>query len=315
MANGLETYFSGNDDGNSRSETIVIINCVLNVPLMLISIISNTLVLAAILITPSLRSPSTILLCSLVVSDILVGLVVQPNYIAAYLLKNFSLQKAASRMALVAGGVSLPTMTAIAVDRFMALHYHMRYPSLMTSSRAKSLSATLWMVVILLSLLTIFKEDAFPVTAAVSTAICLLTCSVCYIRIYHIVRHHQLQIQVQQQAVASIDTENYSNIQKSTKSAKSTFIYFIVMILCYIPLFINMSTFAVSPDQWTIEWTLTETLALMNSSINPFLYTLGTCEVKNAGLIASLVSGRALQIIIQISKWRPLYLWKLLSKK
>ncbi len=74
-------------DNNSHPETVVIINCVLNAPLMLISIIGNTLVLAAILRTPSLRSPSFILLCSLTVSDVLVGFVVQPLYITYELTK------------------------------------------------------------------------------------------------------------------------------------------------------------------------------------------------------------------------------------
>lgn len=56
-------------------ETIVIINCVLNVPLMIICIIGNSLVLTAILKTPSLHSPSIMFLGSLAVSDLLVGLV------------------------------------------------------------------------------------------------------------------------------------------------------------------------------------------------------------------------------------------------
>ena len=282
MANGLETYFSGNDDGNRRSETIVIINCVLNVPLMLICIIDNTVVLAAILITPSLRTPSTILLCSLAVSDVLVGLVVQPNYITGYILKNISLHKATSKIGFVAGGASLSTMTPIAVDRFLALHHHMRYPNLMTTIRAMYLSAALWIVAISLSLLTIFEERAYAVATTVGIAICLLTCSFCYIRIYRIVRHHQLQIQVQQQAVASIDTENYPNIQQSKKSAKNTFIYFLVMILCYIPAFTSWSIFAISPNKWRMEWVLADTILFMNSSINPFLYCWRLRELREA---------------------------------
>ena len=39
-------------------ETIIIVNCAFNVPLMLISVIGNTLVLAAILRYPSIRSTS-----------------------------------------------------------------------------------------------------------------------------------------------------------------------------------------------------------------------------------------------------------------
>ncbi|KAL9958756.1 hypothetical protein ACROYT_G035814, partial [Oculina patagonica] len=99
------------------------------------SIIGNTLVLAAILRTPSLRSPSMIFLCSLAVSDLLVGLVVQPIYIATNLTRDSSLDEAMKRMAIALCGVSLLTMTAISVDRFLALHYHMRYPNVMTTKR------------------------------------------------------------------------------------------------------------------------------------------------------------------------------------
>ena len=187
-------------------------------------------------------------------------------------------------MALIGCGVSLLTMTAIAVDRFFALHYHMRYPNLMKTSRAIYLLATLWIVAISLSFLTVFKEGTFSVIAAVGTAICLLTCSVCYIRIYHIVRHHQLQIQIQQQAVASTDTENYRNIQQSKKSAKNTFIYFLVMILCYIPAFTSWSIFAISPNKWRMEWVLADTILFMNSSINPFLYCWRLRELREAVL-------------------------------
>ena len=48
---------------------------------MLLTIMGNVFVLTAMLTTPSLRSPSTIFLCSLAVSDLLVGFVVKPIYI------------------------------------------------------------------------------------------------------------------------------------------------------------------------------------------------------------------------------------------
>ena len=79
-------HHSGNE-GESNTETIVIINCVLNAPLMLMSILSNALVLAAIKGTPSIRSTSMILLCSPAVTDLLVGLIAQPIY-TSFLLAN-----------------------------------------------------------------------------------------------------------------------------------------------------------------------------------------------------------------------------------
>ena len=78
-SNGSANHHSDNED-NSTPETIIIINCVLNAPLMLISILGNALVLAAIIRTPSIRStPHMIMLCSLAVSDFLVGLIGQAS--------------------------------------------------------------------------------------------------------------------------------------------------------------------------------------------------------------------------------------------
>jgi len=50
---------------------------------MLICILANALVLAAMIRTPSIRlTPHMIMLCSLAVSDLLVGLIAQPIFIA-----------------------------------------------------------------------------------------------------------------------------------------------------------------------------------------------------------------------------------------
>ncbi|XP_078344036.1 melanocyte-stimulating hormone receptor-like [Oculina patagonica] len=267
---------------NSRPDTVVTINCVLNALLMIITIFENTVVLAAILRTPSLHSPSTILLCSLAVSDLFVGLVLQPVYIAYYLTENGSLFQALSIMAALGCGVSLLIMTAISVDRFLALHYHMRYPNLMTTHRALYTSATLWLICLLLSLLSFWKMDAYHFAAAFGIIICLLSCTVCYLRIYRIVRQHQLQIHVQQQAVETNAANINQNMLGLTKSAKNTFIYHIVMILCYTPLFASMSILAVSRNRWTVAWTLADTVAFMNSTINPILYCWRIRELRAA---------------------------------
>ena len=72
----------GNKDNGIYPEAIIVIICVPNAPLMLISIIGNSLVMAAMLRTPLLRSPSIVSLGVLAVSDLLVGLAVQPVFIA-----------------------------------------------------------------------------------------------------------------------------------------------------------------------------------------------------------------------------------------
>ena len=77
MLDGLES-----DEESSPFETSVIITSVLNALLIPICITGNVLVLAAVWRNPSLHTPSTILLCSLAVSDRLVGFLTLPVYIA-----------------------------------------------------------------------------------------------------------------------------------------------------------------------------------------------------------------------------------------
>ena len=256
------------------------INCFLNVPSMLLSITGNVLVLATILKTPSLRSPAVILLCSLAISDLLVGLLVQPVYIAHELKPGPVLRHGANMLFNIVCGVSLCTMTVISVDRFLALHYHMRYPNLMTEKRVLHISASIWFTVILLSCLSLWHRS--HTVLAVSIIICLLVCTVSYIRIYQIVRCHQLQIQAQQQAVQSLNTEHHLDMMRSKKNALSTFIYYTCMILCYSPMFTYILIYAINPTLTSQMWTLTNTLVFMNSCINPFLYCWRVRELRTA---------------------------------
>ena len=250
---------------------------------MLLSIIGNALVLVAILRTPSIRSPSVIFLCNLAVSDLLVGLVVQPAYIAEQIVRTVSaLPKAVRAMEFAGCSVSLWTMTAITVDRFLALHYHLQYPNLMTTSRAIYTIITIWCIITLFSFSILWSLRIYNVLAAFCITICLLVCLVCFIKIYRIVRRHQLQIQVQQQAVEnSIDTHE-QQIRQSNRSAKNIFIYFLAMILCYSPFSIAVFISGFTSIDLKVVATFSLTVVLMNSAINPFLFCWRMTELRAA---------------------------------
>ena len=72
------------------------------------------------------------MLCSLALSDFVVGLVAQAIYIAHQLTKDRYVHHASLMVGYSLCGVSFLTITAIIVDRFLALHYHMRYVTLVT---------------------------------------------------------------------------------------------------------------------------------------------------------------------------------------
>ena len=256
------------------------INCILNAPLILACVTGNSVILAAILRTPSLRSPSTIFMCSLAISDLLVGIIVQPVYIAYELKQEPLLTFAIKVLFIFTGVVSLCTMTAISVDRFMALQFHLRYQCLMTEKRAMYTSLSLWLFGILLSFVTLWNKTIMFAFLAVGIAICIFISTFSYTRIYLIVRQHQFQIRAQQQAL-----QLPMNLVRTKRSALSTFIYYICMILCYSPMLSFMSIVAIRPGlSGLIVWKVGNTFVFMNSSINPILFCWRLRELRRAVL-------------------------------
>ena len=281
--NRTADYRSENEE-NSAPETVIIISCVLNAPLMLISILGNALVLAAIIRTPSIRStPHMIMLCSLAVSDFLVGLIAQPIYIAERLTQDRFVEHAARMIGYSLCGVSLLTITTIIVDRFLALHYHMRYATLLTESRVKYTLVIIWLVSFLIAgFNTFFSSRALDFLVGVVTIICLIISTFFYIRIYRIVRRHQSQIHAQQQAVQSSDAEKNLNIAQLKKSALNTFVFYIAMIICYFPLYVLLTLHGLSTKDWQTNWEFVFIAVFMNSSINPILYCWRLRELRKA---------------------------------
>ena len=256
------------------------INCILNAPLILACVTGNSLILAAILRTPSLRSPSTIFMCSLAISDLLVGIIVQPVYIAYELKQEPLLTFAIKVLFTFTGVVSLCTMTAISVDRFMALQFHLRYQCLMTKKRAMYTSLSLWFFGILLSFVTLWNKTIMFAFLAVGIAICIFISTFSYTRIYLIVRQHQFQIRAQQQVLRLP-----MNLVRTKRSAISTFIYYICMILCYSPMLSFMSIVAIRPSlSGLMVWKVGNTFVFMNSSINPILFCWRVRELRRAVL-------------------------------
>ena len=251
----------------------LIITCAINVPSMLVAIVGNSLVLAAILSAPSLRSPAILLLCNLALSDLLVGLVIQPLFIAhSFNLTTRLLTSIWLIMSYSACGISLCTMTAIAVDRFLALHYHLRYSTMVTSFRIKTILTALWLKSVIFSGIYFWSVRIFFLYITIFVCLCLIISVFCYVRIFKIVRHQQKKIQCQHQAVNLPQGSTISNLLQLEKSAINSFLFFIVMVLFYTPVSTYLSLIYATKDGSHRGWNVAITLVFINSSVNPFLY-------------------------------------------
>ena len=270
--NGSGDHHSDNE-GKASPNSIFTIICLLNGPLMLTSILVNSLVLAAIRRTPSLRSTSMIFLCSLAVSDLLVGIIGQPIYIGDLLTQNSSISQLSIMVGFSVCTVSLLTITAISVDRLLAVHFHLRYPTLMTKSRVKYILALIWLISFVVSGFDLWSKRIYHLLVAPVIFICLIISTCCYIRIYQIVRRHQSVIQAQQRSVQSNNNEGDDvHVVELRKSVLNTFVFYIALIICYSPAYILLTLNGLLNMRWQPEWNFATTVIFVNSAVNPFLY-------------------------------------------
>ena len=130
-------FFEDNFLHFDSTETVFItriLSCVVNCLFSLMSSLGNLLILVVIRKTQDLYWPSFVLVGSLAASDLLVGLICQPLLVAlniAKLKKNFNVFCYCRMLLFVTGwttaGVSLLILTAISLDRLLALTLHLQY--------------------------------------------------------------------------------------------------------------------------------------------------------------------------------------------
>ena len=208
---------------------VLVINCAVNIPLALTSIIGNSLVLHAVWKTSTLRSPSVLLLCGLALSDLAVGAVVQPFFIANDLIGLLSQDQSLKTLflriydvlAFYLCGISLFTITAISLDRLGALQKPLRYPSIVTIPRAMCVLVAVWTTCAILVSAQFWDATIYLVVVAVVICVCLFISAFSHVKIYKIVRDHKSRIQIQLEAVETntADVNNMLGLKTSALNA------------------------------------------------------------------------------------------------
>ncbi len=115
--------------------------------------LGNSLILVALQKDTSLHPPSKILLRSLAMTDLCVGVIGQPvtiTVIFSALFERWSLCQVVQIMDQCLNGmlfaVSLLTLTAISVDRLLALLLRLRYRQVVTVKRVRAVVFLIWLV-------------------------------------------------------------------------------------------------------------------------------------------------------------------------
>ena len=257
--------------------------CVVNIPLCLTTLFGNSVLLLTILKTPSLHTPSYILLGSLAVSDFAVGLIVEPLLISLLLTVIYGLPPPIVRLiclgvtsaAYTLGGVSIYSITAISLDRFLALRMHLRYNAIVTTFRVNLAITGIWLLQAVSVINLFWSTETFFKVIVLQMCMLILANFVIYLKINLIVRHHQKQIQHQHPGA---NAGNILSFKRLTKSTLNTSLVFILFIFCYAP---HAYVLFTGRPSLTVHY-ITATIVLLNSSLNPLLYCWRIRQIRTA---------------------------------
>ena len=299
--------------------TANIVTCSLNCLFSLVTCLGNFLIVFTIGKTQELHSPTFILLGCLAVSDLLVGLVCQPLYVAhkiAELEENFAVFCELKMVQFLSGwttsGASFFILATVSIDRLLALTLHLRYNTIVTVPRVFQTTFILWMFVTVTVLLRFWMTNKWffiPIGLGFLFFFVIMASSW---KIFRIVRRHQHQVKDQDMAVSHLQNKTM-NILKCRKSAATVLYIYGLFLIFYLPYmvllvtetFIGFSRTSRIPTQFfifylpymvlllvktfigfsrtvRIAYDYAATAIFINSFLNPVLYCWRISEIRRA---------------------------------
>ena len=283
-----ELYCSSELTGDTNTQLICL--SVLNIFLSITAFLGNTLILAAFHKESSLHPPSKLLLRNLAITDLCVGIIVQPLGVTYYMSVKDELWNTCRVAYIIAhitgyslGSVSLLTMTAISVDRLLALLLGLRYRQVVTLKRTCLTVAVIWAISVVSTTMNFYNYLITVWYATLGTSVCLVISIFCYAKIFLTLRHRQVQVEdpVHQEQLTQTIPQNRVRYRRTVSIALWVQL---MLVVCYLPRGViealviqrGMSSSIYLPKTFAV------TLVYLNSSINPILYCWKIREVRQA---------------------------------
>ena len=275
-------------------QALLIANCVFNAFFSFTAITLNIVTIIALRKPLTIPRALKIFLLSLAVSDLGVGLLVQPLYITRLVMmikentQTLYFEITLNSFYVTGNFLSYASffgVVALTADRFLALHLHLRYQELVTHKRVVAVVISIWIISAILMLLSIWIPSNVATIIFVPVHIvCYLTTAFFYFKIYWAVRHQSNQIHVLQAQLAQNNEGVMANAARERKAAVGTFYMYLVFLICYLP---NTCVWIIlrsaGPSTMLFQFGLhTNTLIYLNSSLNPLIYSWKMRHVRHA---------------------------------
>lgn len=254
--------------------------------LTITAISGNSLILVALSKDSSLHQPSKLLLKALTVTDLCVGAITQPlaiTFLWSTVNDNWTLcrvtEYSLAFSTAVFSGASLSIVTAISIDRLLALLLRLRYRQVVTLKKVRVIVFLCWIKSASVAILYLGSANLFFVASAVLILLEVFISIFSYSKIIFSIRRQQTQVQ----DVLSGGNMGPNIVQYKRTVSSALWIHF-SLVLCYIPLAAVTAVLAVHGSSHVLSMAefLTVSLVYLNSSLNPVLYCWKIREVRVA---------------------------------
>ena len=179
--------------------------------------------------------------------------------------------------------LSLYTVTAISVDRLLALLLRLRYRQVITLKRTCLSVIVIWIMCVFGTSSYFWSHSFTSWWVLIGTGLCQFTSVFSYTKIFCTLRHNQIHIQ-HHGSLRQPSQATPLNIPRYRKAVTSALWVQVTMTFCYLPygiVEILRPQIELSSSLY-LSIQFTANLVLLNSSLNPLLYCWKIREVRQA---------------------------------
>ena len=262
----------------------------INIFLSMTAFVENSLVLVALHKTRSLHPPSKLLFLNVAITDLCVGIIVEPlhvSYLMSVVSERWDICYYAFLSSIITSyimcSVSLLTLTTTSMDRLLALLMGLRYRQVVTLKRTRMTVAILWILSIVSTSSYFWDIRILVLWGKISVPLCLVVSGISYTKIFVTLRHNHIQVQ-DRSFQGQLQQTTLLNKARYRKAVSSALWVQLVLAFCYFPYIIAQ---AVTPQRGIplsgfLAREFTKTLIFLNSSLNPLIYFWKMRELRQA---------------------------------
>ncbi|XP_028513955.1 adrenocorticotropic hormone receptor isoform X2 [Exaiptasia diaphana] len=259
-----------------------IIVCAMNGVLSVPTTILNLLLILSILTSPNLRRPSYILICALAFTDLGVGILVQPLYIArkiTFMMSDYEtyciLMKTGNVVAHVICSPSFFIVTAISVDRYLAIYLRASYQQHVTN---RAVLQYLAFTIVCACCITVSRFHAtspkYMGFGAFFLCVFLFIILFCYFKSLS----ELSQLQAKSSARSSQPVASHRRVLATLMMIVTA------LFMCYVPFVVVVIAIAIigRSKPFMIAWEITASMMYFNSFLNPILHFSRLKELRES---------------------------------